>query len=135
MSTPSPLNPLYLEVLKSVAVTLGQMNLYRVGHPSVSTSIRETMVTLTKVLGQVSEGEIIYAIDGGKLIANGQLVGSLNQIPNSVSQLFGRFRLQSITFKRGIEESEITSLCEMASVKAENAKALDAVEFIKQRGA
>lgn len=135
MTAPSPSNPLYLEALKSVAVTLGQMNLYRVGHPSVTTAIRETMVTLTRVLGQVQEGEIVYAIDGGKLIANKQMLGGMNQIPNSVSQLFSRFRLHSLTFKRGIEESEITALCEMASVKAENAKGLDAVEFIKQRNA
>lgn len=135
MAAPSPLNPLYIEALKSVAVTLGQMNLYQIGHPSVTTSIRETMITLTKVLGQVHEGEIVYAIDGGKLIANGQAVGALNQVPNSVAQLFNRFRLHSLTFKRGIEETEITALCEMASIKAENAKALDAVEFIKQRKA
>lgn len=135
MAAPSPLNPLYLEALKSVAVTLGQMNLYRVGHPSVAAAIHETMRTLTNVLQQVERGEIVYAVDEGKLIANGQVVGALNQVPNSVAQLFNRFRLQSITFKRGIAEAELSALCEMASVKAEHAQSLDAVEFIAQRNA
>jgi hypothetical protein len=122
MGTQSPLVPLYQEALKAIAITLGQMTLYSVSHPTVKTAIQDTHRILNQILEKVERGEIVYATNDGKMIANGELLGPLAQIPNAVTQLYTRFRLQSIAFKKGITENEIILLCEMASMRAEQSR-------------
>ena len=76
-----------LEALKSLGKTLGQMSLYKIGHPAVSATLSIAENQLKQVLGQ-TQGELAYSIDQDKLIANGRIVG-LSKLARAV-EIFAR---------------------------------------------
>lgn len=125
---------LSLEVLKVLGKTLSQMNLYTAGHPAVKAMISETAVLLAKTLEQASEKELSYSLDGDKLIANGKVVGGRAQVPNSIPNIFARFKLSSLTFRPGVSGEELGSLCQLAALRPEAAKGIEAPAFLKERG-
>ncbi|MBI4349572.1 MAG: PAS domain S-box protein [Elusimicrobia bacterium] len=138
-NTPSPtpaadsFERLCLDGLKAVGKTLSQMNLYKVGHPAVMATLTESHDLITRVLGQAGEGQVTFSFDADKLIANGRIVGAAAQIPNAVSVFFARFRVGSLTFSSGLPAEELTALCEMAAMRAEQAKVLDTSAFLAER--
>ncbi|MBI4423032.1 MAG: PAS domain S-box protein [Elusimicrobia bacterium] len=138
MATPTPPPPagsferLCLDGLKAVGKTLSQMNLYKVGHPAVMATLNESHDLLSQVLQQ-TDGEIAFSFDQDKVIANGRIVGAAAQVPNAISQFFARFRVGSLTFKAGLPSGELTALCEMAAMRAEQAKELDTASFLAGR--
>ncbi|MBI4386385.1 MAG: PAS domain S-box protein [Elusimicrobia bacterium] len=131
--TPLPIETLSIEAVRAIGKTLGQMNLYRVGHPAVTASLGDALGHLTRLLDQMPEGELAYGIDQDKLIANGRIVGGLSQVPNSFLSLFNRYRLNSVTFKSGLTLAELTALCELAALRPEHAKSTDPKAFLNER--
>ncbi|MBI3548597.1 MAG: PAS domain S-box protein [Elusimicrobia bacterium] len=125
---------LALDALKAIGKTLGQMTLYRVGHPAVAATLQESHRLLGQVLESSRAAELTYAIDGDKLLANGRVIASAALLPNSILSVFKRYHLHSITFKAGLQTSELTALCELAGLRPEAAKTMDAAAFLKERG-
>lgn len=120
-----------LEALKAIGKTLGQMTLYKVGHPAVTQSVQASLSVLGGLLQET--GEVAYTLDGEKLVANGKVVGTQAQLPNAVIQLFSRFKLNSVIFKLGLTEAELLALCELASLRPELAKETNAAKFLSER--
>ena len=123
-----------LEALQALGKTLGQMSLYKIGHPAVAATLKIAEENLTKVLGQAVNGELLYSFDAEKLVANGRIVGNVGQLPSSVAGVFTRFKLASLTFKAGLSNAELAAFCELAAMRADSAAAKDPEGFLKQKG-
>ena len=109
-----PLDRLALDALKSLGKTLGQMTLYKIGHPEVAATLKAAEEHLLEALSQ-TQGELAFSIDQDKIIANGRIIGSMGELPSSLASMFTRFKLASVTFKAGITNVDLVALCELAA--------------------
>jgi PAS domain S-box-containing protein len=131
--TPTPLDRLALDVLMWLAKTLGQMSLYKVGHPAVAATLELAEQHLAQALEQ-SGGELNFSVDQGKWLANGRIIAATSQTPPSLPALFSRFKLSSITFKAGVSNSELVAFCELAAARPDPAQAVNPRAFLEGRG-
>ncbi len=138
-ATPGPgagsLEKQTLEALKAIGKALGQMALYKVGHPAVAATIAVAQENLAAALALASSGELVVGVDRDKLILNGRVAGSLTQLPASLANFFTRFKLTSLTFRAGLEQNEIVAFCELAAMRADNPAAADPKNFLSERSA
>ncbi|MBI2789575.1 MAG: PAS domain S-box protein [Elusimicrobia bacterium] len=114
-----------LEALKAIGKALGQMALYKVGHPAVIATIATAHENLTAALALSSSGELAVGIDQDKLILNARVVGSLSQLPAALANLFKRFKLTSLSFKTGLSADELVAFCELAAMRPDSPAAAD----------
>ena len=131
----SPFDAEALEVLKALGKTLSQINLYSVNHPAVKSLLAETAARLGSMLAEAKGGELAYSIDGGNVVANGKLIGTVGQLPSSVGNFFSRFKLHSVTLKSGVTAEELAAFCELAGLRPEQAKGVQAADYIARKGA
>src|SRR5688572_14486303 len=99
---PGGLEKQALEALKAIGKALGQMALYKVGHPTVVSTIAAAHENLTSAISLSSNGELAIGVDGDKLILNSRVVGNLSALPASLANLFKRFKLTSLSFRTGL---------------------------------
>lgn len=130
----TPFDAQALEVLKALGKTLSQINLYSVSHPAVRSLLAETAARLGSMLAEAAGGELAYSIDGGNVVANGRLIGTVAQLPTSLPNTFTRFKLHSVTLKLGVTAEELAAFCELAGLRPEAAKGVQAADFIAQKG-
>ena len=131
--TPPPLDRLALDVLVALAKTLGQMSLYRVGHPAVAATLQLAEQSLAKALEQAG-GELTFSVDQGHWLANGRIIAATDQTPQSLPALFGRFKLSSLTFKAGVANAELVAFCELAVLRPDPAQPLNPKTYLDGRG-
>lgn len=135
-SSPAPgagLERQALEALKTIGKALGQMALYKVGHPTVIATITAAQENLAAALATSASGEISIGIDHDKLILNGRVVGSLAQLPVSLANLFNRFKLTSLSFKSGLSSEELVAFCELAAMRPDSPAAADPKGYLAGR--
>ena len=87
--------------------------------------------TLThKLLGRIikdsPDNKFTLTLDDDKRLSNGFQLLTADTLPNSLKNLFLRFRMRSITFLPGVSESDIRLLCQMQLFKG------DGLEYLKQ---
>lgn len=123
-----------LEALRALGKTLGQMTLYKIGHPAVAETLKTAEEQLNRVLGQAAEGQLTFSFDAEKLVANGRIVGGRKDLPTSVPAVFSRFKLASLTFKAGLSNAELAAFCELASLRADAEAARDPEAYLKGKG-
>jgi PAS domain S-box-containing protein len=123
-----------LEALKTIGKALGQMALYKVGHPAVAATIQTARENLDAALNLAPNGELIVSLDQQKLLANGRVIGLANQLPNSIINLYNRFKLTSLTFRSGLTHEELAAFCELAALRADAAAATDPKAFLAGKG-
>ncbi len=121
-----------LEALKSLGKTLGQMTLYKIGHPAVATTLKLAEDNLQAALSQVPE--LAVSIDGDKVIANGRIVGATMSLPNTLKSLFTRFKLSSVSFKAGLSNADLIALCELAAARPGAGAPQDPKAYLAERG-
>ncbi len=131
---PSNLEVQCLEALKAIGKALGQMALYKVGHPAVSATIETALENLSSALSLAPNGELIVSLDHQKLLANGRVIGVATQLPNSIVNLYNRFKLTSLSFRTGITHEELAGFCELAALRADAAAATDPKAFLAEKG-
>ncbi len=134
MSDIAPFEARCLDVLKSIGKTLSQLNLYSGNHPAVKKMTEDTVAQLAVLLIEAEGGELAYSIDNDKLVANGKIIGQVSQVPNAVPQIFTKFKLDSVAFKQGLTEDELTAFSEMAAMRADAAKTVDAGAYLTEKG-
>jgi len=123
-----------LEAIKMLGKTLGQMSLYKVGHPAVAAIIAQAEDLLSKALAETPQGELSFSIDEDKLISNGRIVASVLQLPNTVPAFFSRFKLNSLTFKSGLTNQELVAFCELAASRPDAATTADPQAYLAGKG-
>lgn len=122
-----------LDALKAIGKALGQMALYKVGHPAVIATIEAARENLASALELSSNGELAIGIDQDKLILNARIVGSLTQLPASLANLFKRFKLTSLSFRTGISTDELIAFCELAAMRGDSPAAADPKGYLAGR--
>jgi PAS domain S-box-containing protein len=120
--------------LKAIGKALGQMALYKVGHPAVAETIRVAQENLDSALALAPNGELVVSVDQQKLIANGRVIGTAAQLPNTILNLYNRFKLTSLTFRAGLSSQEIAGFCELAALRPDAAAAVDPKAFLAEKG-
>jgi len=128
-----PLDAQALEALKSLGKALGQMTLYKIGHPAVAATLELAREQLTQALARTS-GELVFTTDHDKLIANGRIVGMVRDLPSGISSVFSRFKLSSLTFKAGVDGSDLAAFCEIAAVRPGAAAGGAPADALSERG-
>jgi PAS domain S-box-containing protein len=123
-----------LEALKAIGKALGQMALYKVGHPAVAATIQTARENLDAALALAPNGELIVSLDHQKLLANGRVIGLANQLPNSIINLYNRFKLTSMTFRAGLTHEELAGFCELAALRPDAAAGTDPKAFLADKG-
>ena len=124
-----------LEALKTIGKALGQMALYKVGHPAVAATIAAAHESLAAAVAASPAGELVVGVDRDKLILNGRMAGLLTLLPASVANLFNRFKLNSVTFRSGLTPDDIVALCELAASRGDSPAAADPKAFLSEKGA
>ena len=123
-----------MEALKTIGKALGQMALYKVGHPAVAATIQTARENLDAALALAPNGELIVSLDQQKLLANGRVIGLASQVPNSIINLYNRFKLTSLTFRAGLTHEELAGFCELAALRTDVAAGTDPKAFLVEKG-
>ncbi|MDE2490228.1 MAG: hypothetical protein KGM24_05235, partial [Elusimicrobia bacterium] len=123
-----------LEALKTIGKALGQMALYKIGHPAVTATIEAARENLDAALALAPKGELVVSLDHQKLIANGRVIGTASQLPNALINVYNRFKLSSLTFRAGLTRAELEGFCELAALRQDAAAATDPKAFLVEKG-
>lgn len=136
--TPAPGGPSLerqcLTALQAIGKALGQMALYKVGHPAVASTIATALDNLRAAVELAGTGELTVSMDQQRFIANGRMIGTAAQLPNSVPNLFNRFKLSSLTFREGLRHEDVAGLCELAASRPGSPMSDDPRGFLAAKG-
>ncbi len=125
-----------LEALKAIGKALGQMSLYRVGHPEVAQTLRVAFAALEAAGREMGQGggEISFSLNQGKIIANGRNIGSAAKLPTAVPGFFERLKVGSLTFKPGLRMAELEAFCELSALRRDALAGQSSRDFLSQKG-
>lgn len=119
---------LSLNFLKSFTRALVQINLYKPEHPQVRQALEEGQAALAQIAQALGGGDFSLTLDNDKLLVNGVQLLTADKLPNSLKNLFVKFRIQTISFAAGVTGDDILALCQVQAHKGE------ANDFLKERG-
>ncbi|HAT72500.1 MAG TPA: hypothetical protein DCS63_06765 [Elusimicrobia bacterium] len=119
---------LWFSFLKIFTRALVQINLYKPDHPQVKLALEEGQALLAQISGALGGAEFSITIDKDELLVNGVPLVAADKLPNSLKNLYSKFRLQTITFLPGATGDDLLALCQVQAFKGE------AKDFLKERG-
>ena len=119
---------LWFNFLKVFTRALVQIGLYKPDHPQVRQALEEGQSLLKQISDSLGGGEFSVTLDNDKLIINGTPLLTADKLPNSLRNLFTRFRIQTITFTGGANADDLLAVCQVQAHKG------DAKAFLKERG-
>jgi PAS domain S-box-containing protein len=119
---------LWFNFLKILTRALVQINLYKPDHPQVKQALEEGQALLGQIAGTLNGEDFSLTMDSDKLLVNGVPLLTADKLPNSLKNLFSKFRIQTISFAPGITGEDLLALCQVQTFKGE------AKEFLKERG-
>lgn len=119
---------LWFNFLKIFTRALVQINLYKPDHPQVKQALIEGEELLRQISDSLAGGDFSITLDNDKLLINSTPLLSSDKLPNSLRNLFTKFRIQTITFTKGTSGDDLLALCQVQAFKG------DAKEFLKERG-
>jgi PAS domain S-box-containing protein len=128
MTEPQDPKLLWFNFLKTFTRALVQINLYKPDHPQVKQALSEGQALLAQISDSLGGGDFSITIDNDKLLVNGVPLIAADKLPNSLKNLYSKFRIQTITFTAGVTADDLLGLCQVQAFKGE-AKA-----FIAERG-
>ena len=123
-----------LESLKAIGKALGQMSLYRIGHPEVAQTLRVAFGALESAGREIGGAEISFSLNQGKIIANGRIIGLAAKVPGAVPGFFERLRVGSLTFKPGLRMDELESFCELSALRRDALGGVSPQEYLSKKG-
>jgi two-component system phosphate regulon sensor histidine kinase PhoR len=119
---------LWFSFLKAFTRALTQINLYKPDHPQVRQALDEGQALLAQIAESLAGADFSVTLDNDKLLINGTPLLAADKLPNSLRNLFTKFRIQTITFKPGVTGDDLLALCQVQAHKGE------AKDFLKERG-
>ncbi len=128
MSENSENKVLWFNFLKAFTRSLVQINLYKPDHPQVKQALEEGQALLAQIAGTLGGEDFSLTMDNDKLLVNGVPLLTADKLPNSLKNLFTKFRIQTISFSSGVTGEDLLALCQVQAFKGE------AKEFLKERG-
>lgn len=119
---------LWFNFLKAFTRALTQINLYKPDHPQVKQALDDGQSLLAAISDSLGGADLSVTLDNDKLLINGTPLLTADKLPNSLKNLFTKFKIQTITFSKGATADDILALCQVQSQKGE------AKDFLKERG-
>jgi PAS domain S-box-containing protein len=119
---------LWFSFLKVFTRALTQINLYKPDHPQVKMALDEGQALLAQISETLGGADFSVTLDNDKLLINGVQLLTADKLPNSLRNLFTKFRIQTLTFSAGTTGDDILALCQVQAYKG------DAKVFLKERG-
>jgi two-component system phosphate regulon sensor histidine kinase PhoR len=119
---------LWFGFLKVFTRALTQINLYKPDHPQVRQALDEGQALLAQIAETLGGADFSITLDSDKLLVNGVQLLTADKLPNSLRNLFTRFRIQTITFSAGATGDDLLALCQVQAHKGE------AKDFLRERG-
>jgi len=119
---------LWFSFLKIFTRALTQINLYKPDHPQVRLALDEGQALLAQIAESLAGADFSVTLDNDKLLINGTPLLAADKLPNSLRNLFTKFRIQTITFKPGVTGDDLLALCQVQAHKGE------AKDFLAERG-
>jgi hypothetical protein len=113
---------------------LSQASLYGFDHPTVAATIDAALRLLREALALAPNGELRLSLQDQSLIANGRHAAAAPQLQPSILNLFNRFRLGRLTFRRGLSDADLKALCELAASRPGSAPSSAPEAFLAARG-
>ncbi|HVA66109.1 MAG TPA: ATP-binding protein [Elusimicrobiota bacterium] len=123
-----------LEALKAIGKALGQMSLYRVGHPAVAETLKAAFGALEAAERESGGAEISFSVTQGKIIANGRIIGMAAKLPSAAPGFFERLRVGTLTFKPGLRMEELEAFCELSALRREALGGVSPKDYLSKRG-
>ncbi|HVC09188.1 MAG TPA: ATP-binding protein [Elusimicrobiota bacterium] len=123
-----------LEALKAIGKALGQMSLYRIGHPAVAETLKTAFAALEAAERESGGAEISFSIIQGKIIANGRMIGLAAKVPSAVPGFFERLRVGSLTFTPGLRMEELEAFCELSPLRREALGGVSPKDYLSKKG-
>ena len=128
MTEPSDNKTLWFTFLKAFTRALVQINLYKPDHPQVKQALEEGQALLAQIADTMVDEDFSLTMDNDKLLVNGVPLLTADKLPNSLKNLFSKFRIQTISFVKGASGQDLLALCQVQAFKGE------AKDFLKERG-
>ncbi len=119
---------LWFNFLKVFTRALVQINLYKPDHPQVKQALIEGEALLAQISETLGGRDFSLTLDNDKLLVNSTPLLASDKLPNSLKNLFTKFRIQTITFAKGASGNDLLALCQVQAFKGE------ARSFFKERG-
>lgn len=104
--------------IRTLGRTLTQTGLYSLEHPSVRHSIKVGHGELSELLAGVDE--LVLHVGENQLCVDGSPIEGLGPLSETLLGLFTKYRLDSITFRKGVTESEYASVLEVLTSRPES---------------
>ncbi len=123
-----------LEALKAIGKALGQMSLYRIGHPAVGETLKIAFGALEAAERESGGADISFSITQGKIIANGRMIGLSAKVPSAVPGFFERLRVGTLTFKPGLRMNELEAFCELSALRREALGGVSPKDYLSKKG-
>jgi PAS domain S-box-containing protein len=109
-------NPI-LGWIRTLGRTLTQTSLYSLEHPSVRRSIEIGFEELSGLLSRVDE--LVLHVSEGEFCAEGSPMEGLGPLSETLMELFTKYRLDSITFRKGATAQEYAAFLEVLTSRPE----------------
>ncbi len=97
---------------RSFALLLNRTLMYQSTHPLIKQSVADVCVTATRLLDQISP--LVFILNRGQFFIDEEPLDPRINV-NRVAALFKKVGIQSISFEKGITESELTLFSQLAS--------------------
>ncbi|MDE2313535.1 MAG: PAS domain-containing protein, partial [Elusimicrobia bacterium] len=123
-----------LEALKAIGKALGQMSLYRIGHPAVAQTLKIAFDALEAAERESGGADISFSVTQGKIIANGRMIGLAAKVPSAVPGFFERLRVGTLTFKPGLRMNELEAFCELSALRREALGGVSPKDYLSKKG-
>lgn len=107
-----------INFLKSLTRLIVQSNLYSSGHPQVLQASQEAKKYIEFIAQSEGVSELIFTIDQGRLLFNGQQLLSTDRVPNSLVNLYKKTACDSIVFSREVSQRELVAFPKIISHKS-----------------
>jgi PAS domain S-box-containing protein len=103
--------------IRTLGRTLTQTGLYSLEHPSVRNSIEVGFGALSELLSGVDE--LVLHVGENQLCSDGNPIEGLGPLSETLLGLFTKYRLDSITFRKGVTAEEYASCLEVLTSRPE----------------
>ena len=97
---------------RSFALLLNRTLMYQSTHPLIKQSVADVFVTATRLLDHISP--LVFILNRGQFFIDEEPLDPRINV-NRVAALFKKVGIQSISFEKGVTESELTLFSQLAS--------------------
>jgi len=122
------------DFLRSFGQAVKLVSLYRLDHPVAASAMQQTLHALHALFDGTSWPEATFGLSAGRWLVNESLIDESAQAFELLSIVWRSHAIVSASFKPATRLYEFAALCELAATPPNRAYAVDAKDFLLERG-